>query len=106
AFFPQLAQHGFTLDNRRLFARALLGLGALGLLGVGLVHLFAHPIARLLYGPLAGDVVPLLQALAPLLVLQFLEVPMASALHAVHREGTVLRILVVGTGASLALGIT
>jgi O-antigen/teichoic acid export membrane protein len=105
AFFPQLSERGFTAANRRIFLRSLWGLAGFGLLGTGAVWLFAPPVARLLYGSLSVEVVPLLRSLAPLLPLRFLEIPMTSALQAVHQERKVLRILGVGTGVSLALGL-
>ena len=105
AFFPQLSEHGFTAVNRRIFLRSLWVLAGLGLLGTGAVYLLARPAARLLYGPLSAEVVPLLRSLAPLVPLWFLEIQMTSALQAVHQEKKVLRTLGLGTGASLVLGL-
>src|SRR5207249_2751000 len=59
------------------------------------------PLARLMYGPAAPAVLPVLRALAPLVPAQFLALFLAAALAALGREKSTLRVLMASVSGGL-----
>jgi O-antigen/teichoic acid export membrane protein len=97
-FFPQLAAHGLSIENRRTLVRGAGILLGLGLLGIGIIFLSAAPLTTALYGSLAEAITPLLLLLALLLPLTFLCLFLTSTLQALHQETKALAALAVSTG--------
>ncbi|MGB7159507.1 MAG: oligosaccharide flippase family protein [Tepidisphaeraceae bacterium] len=103
--YPDLAASGADPHNRRRFGRALVGLTVVGLLGTLLLILLASPLCRLLYGPQAPAVVPLLKAAAVLVPMLFVEGLIATSLQAMHRERAVVRFMLIGLAAGVATNV-
>jgi len=101
ALFRHLAADGLTAVNRRRLGRSL-GLLALfgGIIATGMV-VRPDPVARMMFGATAPTVVPVLRAMAPVLLLRFLVTGLASALMGLGREKHVFRCLLAGTIAGL-----
>lgn len=101
AIFPRFAATGLDVDNRRRLMRGLLGLILIGLAGSVFLLAVPVPAARIMYGPAALQVIPVLRSMAPLLPLRFAILFLAAALAALSREREVLIALAAGTGVGL-----
>ena len=97
-FFPQLAAHGLSRENRHTLVRGAGFLLGLGLLGMGAIFFCATPLTTLLYGSLAEVITPLLHLLALSFPLTFLSVFLSSTLQALQQETKALAALAVSTG--------
>jgi O-antigen/teichoic acid export membrane protein len=107
AVYPRFCATGLSAQNyRRLFVgvAALLGLGLLGSVSILVLN---GPVTRLLYGPAAQQVAPVLSSMAPLLPVRFVALFVAAVLTAVGRERAVLVSMIaatiVGAGTDLLL---
>jgi O-antigen/teichoic acid export membrane protein len=103
--YPDLAATGVDAHNRRRFGRALVGLTLTGSGGAVMLLLLAEPLCRLLYGPQAPVVVPLLKAGAVLLPMLFVEGLFASSLQALHGERALVRLMLIGLAAGVATNV-
>ena len=101
-FVPLLTAHGLTSENRRLMLRAASGVGAISVLAAIVASTLADPLARLMYGPLALEVAPLIRALAVVFPLGFMALFLSLVLQALYQERHVLRTLVLVTVANFA----
>jgi O-antigen/teichoic acid export membrane protein len=95
--YPRLAAEGLTAHNRGRLVRSVALLTGLGLFSCVFVLVFQGPLSRLLYGPAAARVAPVLMSLAPVLPIRFVALFLAAALAAVGRERSVLSGMIVGT---------
>ncbi len=102
AVYPYIAADGLTALNRSRLLRGLLLLAALGVGSAGVLFFFSNPVARVLFGPMAGEVAPVLRAIAPALLMRFLASGIASGVIAMEGEKSVFRSLVAGTIVGLA----
>lgn len=101
AVFPRFAASGFDAANRRRFLHGLGGLTLVSLAGSGVLLLGPELPARVLFGPATSQVLPVLRSMAPLLLLRFVLVFVATGLLALKRERAVLAALAVGTTVGL-----
>lgn len=99
--FPRFAAYGLSPDNRRLFFYGMGFLLGLGLLGSGVVFLYAASISSIFYGALANKVTPLLRAMSLLFPLGFLYPFLSSLLQGLYQEARVLRVVTFSMGVSL-----
>jgi O-antigen/teichoic acid export membrane protein len=99
AFFPRLAAGSLNRENRQTLVRGAGFLLGLGLLGIGVMFLFAAPLTAMLYASLAETITPLLRLLALSFPLTFLGLFLSSALQALHQETKAVAASAVSTGA-------
>lgn len=101
AIYPRLAAEGLNQRNRSRLLRSVALLLGLGLFSCGFLLTLHAPLSRLVYGPAAANVGPVLMWLAPLLPIRFVASFLATALTAVGRERSVLSGLIAGTAIGL-----
>jgi O-antigen/teichoic acid export membrane protein len=92
---PRLAVNGLDETNQLLAARIVFLLGCVGLLGSGVVALFAKPLTSVLYGSLSSEVAPVLRGLAILFPLGFVRNFLFHVLQGLHCEQLLVRVSIV-----------
>jgi len=89
---PKLARDGFDRNNRRTAAQILTLLASIGLLGTGIAVTLSGPITTFFCGPLARLVAPVLEGLAWLIPLSFLNQFLIDALQGLNEQKRLIRI--------------
>jgi O-antigen/teichoic acid export membrane protein len=102
AIYPHIAADGLSGANRQRLRRLLLILGLFGAASGAALFCFPQPIARVLFGPMAGEVAPVLRAMSPALLVRFVTTGISSALIAMNGEKRVFNALLLGTVVGLA----
>lgn len=97
AVFPHIAKDGLNAVNRARLTHGLILLAALGAASAAVLFFLSDPVARILFGPMAVEVAPVLRAIAPALLVRFLASGIASAVIAMEGERSVFRSLLAGT---------
>ncbi len=101
ALLPRLSAQGLSAANRTSIVRAGTFIAILGVVAMAVSFFFAGPLTWVLYGVQSREVAPLLRALSPFFLLNFMASYFSMALQALRRESDVLRSVIVVATVSI-----